>query len=64
MNVQTTFEEGEDEYSACHDLSGENYMCHYNKGKGFCEELTCDNSPPKQCEIFLLLLLTVLRKNV
>ena len=49
MNVQTTFEEGEDEYSACHDLSGENYMCHYNKEKGFCEELTCDNSPPKQC---------------
>ena len=44
MNVQTTFEEGEDEYSACHDLSGENYMCHYNKEKGFCEELTCDNS--------------------
>ena len=49
MNVLTTFEEGEDEYSACHDLSGENYMCHYNKEKGFCEELTCDNSPPKQC---------------
>ena len=46
---KTTFEEGEDEYSACHDLSGENYMCHYNKEKGFCEELTCDNSPPKQC---------------
>ena len=45
--TEKTFEEGEDK--SCYFLSTENYLCHYNEEKDACEELTCDNSPPKQC---------------
>ena len=46
---KTTFEDWEDGYSTCHGLSAGDYMCHYNKERGVCEELYCENSPVKQC---------------
>ena len=49
---KTTFEDGEDEYDICSDLSSESGICGYDPKSKRCIELTCDNAPANQCQRF------------